>query len=412
MELPNPAPLAAVAAETGTTDTNAQWCAIPTELAGCTVAGAAVGPGCSCQAHGKTLAGTRIANPNAIYFPSVVAEGTIIPVFFATDRRVRGTRSVTTVPGTTAQALMFGAEWTPQPTYGVANVSIPSSHVSGDLERPFRVLFIGRRENPEKDVVLRSSAELSAEEFLRVVSARVRATAKKQALVFIHGFNVPFDDAVRRTAQVAYDLKYPGPPILFSWPSFGEESAYVADGQNAQLAAPHLRSLLSDIAERTGAEETIVIAHSMGNQVLAAALNGIPESARKTMFKEIILAAPDIDVRLFEQLSNAFRATSRRITLYASDRDRALQLSSRIVRYQRLGYASPVAMVAPGMDTIDASAVDTSLLGHSYYGGNGTVLRDIAAVVATTVPVDQRQGISPFSLGGRRYWRFTAPPDE
>ena len=35
--------------------------------------------------------------------------------------------------------------------------------------------------------------------------------------MFVHGFNVSFADAARRTAQIAYDLAFGGPGAL-SWP--------------------------------------------------------------------------------------------------------------------------------------------------------------------------------------------------
>ena len=47
----------------------------------------------------------------------------------------------------------------------------------------------------------------------------VRDSRRKEAFVFIHGYNVAFDDAIYRTAQIAYDLSFDGPPILYSWPS-------------------------------------------------------------------------------------------------------------------------------------------------------------------------------------------------
>ena len=47
-------------------------------------------------------------------------------------------------------------------------------------------------------------------------------------MVFIHGFNVPFEDAIYRTAQLAHDLDFDGAPILYSWPSRGTMLGYVA----------------------------------------------------------------------------------------------------------------------------------------------------------------------------------------
>ena len=43
-----------------------------------------------------------------------------------------------------------------------------------------------------------------------------------QALIFVHGFNVSFDNALFRAAQIAYDLNFDGPGVSFSWPSRGQ----------------------------------------------------------------------------------------------------------------------------------------------------------------------------------------------
>ena len=45
---------------------------------------------------------------------------------------------------------------------------------------------------------------------------------KDHALVFVHGFNTTFDNALFRTAQIAYDLKFDGAPFVYSWPSQGQ----------------------------------------------------------------------------------------------------------------------------------------------------------------------------------------------
>jgi len=51
------------------------------------------------------------------------------------------------------------------------------------------------------------------------VGLEMRATSSRDALLFIHGFNVSFEDGCRRAAQIAYDIKFPGPVFLYSWPS-------------------------------------------------------------------------------------------------------------------------------------------------------------------------------------------------
>ena len=58
---------------------------------------------------------------------------------------------------------------------------------------------------------------------------RTSKSFQDQALVFVHGYNNRFDDALYRTAQIAYDLKYDGAPFLYSWPSVRGISGYPYD---------------------------------------------------------------------------------------------------------------------------------------------------------------------------------------
>jgi esterase/lipase superfamily enzyme len=76
-----------------------------------------------------------------------------------------------------------------------------------------------------------------------------------------------------------------------------------------------------------------------------------------------MLTAPDIDAEVFTLLAQDTNRIGERVTLYASPEDKALRLSKQFHGYPRAGEA---IIVLPGVDTIDASAVDTSLVGHSY----------------------------------------------
>ena len=58
----------------------------------------------------------------------------------------------------------------------------------------------------------------------RHVTRRVLAALADTPVVFVHGFNVNFEDAVYRTAQITYDLQFDGAPFLFSWPTSGNIS--------------------------------------------------------------------------------------------------------------------------------------------------------------------------------------------
>jgi esterase/lipase superfamily enzyme len=147
----------------------------------------------------------------------------------------------------------------------------------------------------------------------------------------------------------------------------------------------------------------------MGNRPVVSALREMalaPLNGQRPHFRQIVLTAPDIDVDTFRQLANNLRSAADRITLYASSNDLALQLSKKYQKYQRLGDSVPDVVVLPDIDTIDVSRVDTSFLGHSYFGDNRTVLTDIFAVIRNGLAPSERSGLRPAGEPTHRWWIF------
>lgn len=81
-----------------------------------------------------------------------------------------------------------------------------------------------------------------------------------------------FDDALRRGAQLARDLNYDSSLFVFSWPSKGRPWRYGTDRGSANKAAASLATFLEMVGAASGAAKIHIIAHSMGNRVLLAAL--------------------------------------------------------------------------------------------------------------------------------------------
>jgi esterase/lipase superfamily enzyme len=71
--------------------------------------------------------------------------------------------------------------------------------------------------------------------FAASIAAYAKQTGRSKVLVFVHGFNNRFDDAVYRFAQIVHDSRAPVIPILFTWPSRGELRlrAYTYDRESA-----------------------------------------------------------------------------------------------------------------------------------------------------------------------------------
>ncbi|HEX2584807.1 MAG TPA: alpha/beta hydrolase, partial [Steroidobacteraceae bacterium] len=237
----------------------------------------------------------------------------------------------------------------------------------------------------------------------------VHASQKKSAFLFVHGYNVTFEDAARRTAQMSYDLSFDGAPVFYSWPSKGATSAYTIDEQNVEWAQANLRDFLEDFFNRSDAINIYLIAHSMGNRALTRALASLlhdkPEI--KDRLKEVILTAPDIDADVFKRdIAPALAAAGRPITLYASSKDLALVASKKVHGYPRAGDSGQGLIITPGIETIDATQVDTSLLGHSYFADEKSVLSDMYYLIGTGERASQRFGLNGIDTDAGRYWQF------
>ncbi len=291
---------------------------------------------------------------------------------------------------------------------GVCEVSIPPTHEVGELEAP-TIFKFEVREDTNKHLVLLGSHPQEKADFYGQLRERVASSPRKNAFVFVHGFNNSFEESARRTAQLAHDLKFEGAPIFYSWPSQAQLTAYTVDENNVEWTVPHLREFLLELAKESGADSICLIAHSMGNRALTKALQSLSYRLERPIFDEVVLTAPDIDADVFRRdIAPAVARTANRVTLYASSNDEALRVSKQIHGYPRAGDSGGLLVVLPGIETIDVSAVDTTLVGHSYFNSNGSVVSDLICLLNDAKPASQRTGLLPRQYEGLPYWVFGA----
>ncbi len=337
----------------------------------------------------------------------------VVPVFFGTDRS-RLDRP---------KRIAYGPTRGHRLEVGRALVTVPKAHQVPNVERPWTiripytsVVLYQQDEDPKKHFTVQELKALSKEDLLALIRDRLSLSKnfEKQALVFVHGYNNAFDDALFRTAQIAYDLNYDGAPFLYSWPSGAGISDYPYDRESAQQAEPYLKQFLEMVLNETGAKSVSIIAHSMGNQLLLQVLRSLdrnnPEVAR---INQIILAAPDVDRDSFEFLATQIRGVGRGITLYASSNDLALGISRRFAGGVPRAGDVPAGLgpiVVSGVDTIDVSALSTEYLSlnHSSYAEKTGLLKDIELVLRTgTRPPEIRLPLLERVTGGEGiYWRY------
>lgn len=314
-----------------------------------------------------------------------------VPVFFATNRQKD-------------QQDAFGGACAEKVSYGIAHVTIPETHRTGHVERPGR----WRSENAERHVVIAKTEVFGQDQFAKELSAKTVEASRRELLVFLHGYQVTFEEAARRAAQVAQDIHFEGRIVLFSWPSAGALLKYSQDEESAAISAFPLINFLRGL-EGGPWEKIHLVAHSMGNRVLTAALAGSAEL--NIPLRNIVLIAADVPLGLFKaqypEIAKRLQpARGDLITSYASKTDRALFVSWFLHRYDRVGTFSDPPFIGPGMETINATAIDTSLLGlhHSYFGDRRSVLTDLGSLIGEGLPAARRHGLRAV----QEWWEF--PP--
>lgn len=292
--------------------------------------------------------------------------------------------------------------------FGKCLVYVPKSHKIGSLGSALwrRLLTFS-----DDRLRLQETTELPADIFWRQVHSHLShvPVADRQAVVFVHGYNVSFADAALRAAQIGFDLSINGSMAFFSWPSQGTVGGYPDDEATIEASEGAITDFMVDFARKSGADTVHIIAHSMGNRGVLRAVSRIAQSAQlrsQVMFGQVILAAADVDADSFRQLSTAYARVAARTTMYVSASDKALAGSRWLHGYPRAGISPPVCIV-PGIDTINVTNVDMSLLGHGYVGEVREVLQDIHRLINSTDPPDRRFGLRyRRTERGERYWEI------
>jgi esterase/lipase superfamily enzyme len=351
----------------------------------------------------RDVADSVAGAPNVKATRSEASFGRKYRVWFGTNRKPLNMGS---------NQIAFGTDRDAELHYGYCEVAIPKYHKIGSVGTVWWKRWPAWQDDRLRIV---STTPLVEEGFWSELQEDIASLSKKEktVLLFVHGYNVSFEGAALRTAQMGADLKVTGPSAFFSWPSKGRVKDYAADVASIEGSEGLLRAFLEQLTIKSGAERIHVIAHSMGNRGTIRAFNTLlanVSAGSKVRFGQIFLAAPDIDVQLFKQLAIAYPKLSDRTTMYVSARDKALWGSSFLHDYPRAGYKPPTTVVA-GIDTVEVSNIDLTFLGHGYIAAARTVLQDMHALMLANTPPEKRMGIESVSDdvdNVPKYWRIRA----
>ena len=318
--------------------------------------------------------------PEGVLEPvSTVAEGTSL-----VDIGVATTRGRSDKPG-----VIFTGERGQQLDFANIVVSIPPDSVRkiGEVQWPKKLPG-----NPATDFVTVKATDMTLPEARTWFNTRIVKTPGRQALVFIHGFNNQFDDAVYRFAQIVHDSRADVVPVLFTWPSRGSLLAYGYDRESTNYSRDALEKLLKTLSDNPNVDEISILAHSMGNWVTIEALRqmAIRDGRIAPKIKNVMLASPDVDVDVFRSQMADIGKQRPNFILFVSQDDRALAASRRIWgNVERLGAIDPTKepyaseLAADKVTVIDLTKLSTGdKLNHGKFAESPQVVQAIGARLA------------------------------
>ena len=284
------------------------------------------------------------------------------------------TRKRSTDPG-----AMFSGERSRDLQFAQAVVSVPPTHVAGNIEWPSQ-----RPGNPATDFVTREADYFDGEKaFVAALDQQLaqRPPGKRNVLLFVHGYNTRFPEGLYRMAQVVQDSRSPAVPVYFSWASRGELSGYVYDQNSATIARDQLERLIVLVA-RSKAEKINLVAHSMGNWVTVEAFRNIAMTRELHGYSQklgmIVLASPDIDVDVFRSQMARIGKPKKPFLIVLSRDDRALALSTFI--------AGDKARLGDYKNAADLTQYNAIVVDLSNVKGEGPLNHDKFAEIAAIAP--------------------------
>jgi esterase/lipase superfamily enzyme len=277
------------------------------------------------------------------------AAGTVAPGTSKVDLLVATTRAADDNP-----AVLFSGERGTGLAVNAVDVSIPpeANRKVGQVQWPSRLPA-----DPLRDFVTVSvdplEGERAGETWLKTHMPKSR-----RVLVFVHGFNNRYEDAVYRFAQIVHDSHADVAPVVFTWPSRGSIFDYNYDKESTNYSRDALEELLTRTAANPAVSDVTIMAHSMGTWLTVEALRqmAIRNGHVAAKINNVILASPDLDVDVFGRQFASLGKERPHFTIFVSQDDRALALSRRISgNVDRLGQIDP--SVEPYRSKLEAAGI-------------------------------------------------------
>lgn len=263
-----------------------------------------------------------------------ITETAAVPGASTVDMLVATTRTPSGDPNT-----LFSGERSAHPYLTDIAVSIPpdKNRKPGSVQWPKKL-----PPNPETDFAVLRVEQLASieggQEWFQVHNRN------GHVMVFVHGFNNRYEDAVFRFAQIIHDSDAQVTPVLFTWPSRAKVFDYNYDKESTNYSRSGLERLLKALQNEKGVTDITILAHSMGTWLAMEALRqmAIRDGRVASKIENVVLASPDLDIDVFARQWSELGADRPTFTIFVSQDDKALALSRFISGdVQRLGQINP-----------------------------------------------------------------------
>lgn len=253
----------------------------------------------------------------------------------------------------------FRFDRTHEVKYLELTVSVPPTHTPGELK------FGGKTPDATTEFTMAGRhAFATQQDFVARLNSYLarRADSEGEVVVFVHGYNYTQSEAAFRSAQMAHDMHLDGAMMIYSWPSRGRALGYAYDIDSMMFARDGLEQLLR-VVRSSRARRVVIVAHSLGSALTMETLRQIeirqPGWSKRNL-AGVVLISPDLDVELFRKQVAPIRDLPQPFVIFASPKDRVLNISGRIrgtADRQRLGSIANTRDIADlPIEVIDTSA--------------------------------------------------------
>lgn len=259
-----------------------------------------------------------------------------------------------------------------------------------------------------------------------LIREQMKTSQNRDVIVFIHGYNTSFDEALFALNDIHHYSGRYGVPIAYTWPSDdGNIFGYFRDQGSADYTVYHLKQFLRTLMDMPDLRKIHVIAHSLGTQTTTSALREILIEYRaaghnpleKFKIENLIMAAPDLDYGIVTQrlVAEQFGTAFGRITVYTNASDRALSVSNILHSGIRFGKLLPgqeetrekdIFESVENVNFITVKGGSGGFFNHGYFTKNPATLSDIITLI--TNPSDPGTQARPLKQRDGNFWEMDA----